>query len=167
PTTQAPAPAASGSAATTTGAAPAAGAGQTGSTPSTAADGRSAVALNNAGFAMLPGDPQGALPLLSRAVQQFRAQGDTSSIDYVYSLYNYGWALRLAGRPAEAIPYLQERLRISSYKRGVVAKELQTAQAAAGVAPTGAGDATSPGKAKGKGKDKAGKGAGTGGTAGD
>jgi hypothetical protein len=94
-------------------------------------DGRSAAAINNAGYAMLPGDPQGALPLLARAVQKFRAEGDKSSTDYAYALYNYGWALRLAGRPAEAIPLLQERLRISNYKRGIVRKELATAEQAA------------------------------------
>jgi tetratricopeptide (TPR) repeat protein len=65
-------------------------------------------------------------------VEKFRAQGDTSSLDYAFALYNYGWALRLAGRPAEAIPYLQERLRISNYKRGIVRKELATAQQQAG-----------------------------------
>jgi serine/threonine protein kinase len=96
-----------------------------------AVDGRSAAAVNNAGYAMLPGDPQGALPLLARAVEKFRAEGGTRSLDYAFSLYNYGWALRLAGRPAEAIPLLEERLRISKYKRGIVRKELQTAQRAA------------------------------------
>jgi hypothetical protein len=100
-------------------------------TPQTPDDGRSAATINNAGYAMLPGDPQGALPLLSRAVEKFRAEGDTHSLDYAFSLYNYGWALRLAGRPAEAIPLLEERLKISKYKRGIVRKELQTAQQAA------------------------------------
>jgi serine/threonine-protein kinase len=94
-------------------------------------DGRSAAAINNAGYAMLPADPQGALPLLARAVEKFRADGDTRSLDYAFSLYNYGWALRLAGRPAEAIPLLEERLRISKYKRGIVRKELKAAQQAA------------------------------------
>ncbi|HEY4096008.1 MAG TPA: serine/threonine-protein kinase [Baekduia sp.] len=110
--------------------------------PATASTaGQSATALNNAGYAMLPSDPQGALPLLSQAVDKFRATGDTSSTDYAYSLYNYGWALRLAGRPADAIPYLQERLKISSYKRDIVEQELKTAQAAAGGQGQGAADA--------------------------
>jgi serine/threonine protein kinase len=95
-------------------------------------DGRSAAAINDAGYALLPDNPQSALPLLARAVEKFRAQGDTSSTDYAYALYNYGWALRLAGRPAEAIPLLQERLTISNYKRGIVRKELETAEQAAG-----------------------------------
>jgi hypothetical protein len=120
---------------------PAAGADASSSAPSGTAtaqtsdtapdDGRSAAAINNAGYAMLPADPQGALPLLSRAVAKFRAEGDKRSLDYAFSLYNYGWALRLAGRPAEAIPLLEERLQLSKYKRGIVRKELQTAQEAA------------------------------------
>jgi hypothetical protein len=118
---------------------------------------RSPTALNNAGFAMLPSDPQGALPLLQKAVDGFRAASDRSSIDYAYSLYNLGWALDLAGRPGEAIPYLQERLAVSDYKRGVVEAELKQAQAAAGgsaTADAGSGDAAGPGKAKGHGKAK-------------
>jgi tetratricopeptide (TPR) repeat protein len=117
-------------------------------------DSRSPAALNNAGFAMLPGDPQGALPLLQKAVDGFRAAGDRSSIDYAYSLYNLGWALDLAGRPSEAIPYLQERLQVSNYKRGIVEAELKEAQAAAGGAQPAAGGAQGPGKAKGHGKAK-------------
>jgi hypothetical protein len=116
-----------------------------------ASDGRSAVQINNAGYAMLPDDPQGALPLLSQAVEKFRAAGETSSTDYAYSLYNYGWALRLAGRPAEAIPYLQERLRISSYKRGIVEQELKTAEAQAGGGATDGTSGLRPGKGGGRG----------------
>jgi tetratricopeptide (TPR) repeat protein len=97
-----------------------------------AADGRSAIALNNQGYAMLPGNPQGAIPLLQRAVQGFRSSGRTGDVNYAYSLYNLGWALRLGGRPKEAIPYLEERLRISSYKRGVVQQELDRARRDAG-----------------------------------
>ncbi|HMJ37200.1 MAG TPA: serine/threonine-protein kinase [Baekduia sp.] len=139
-----PAPAAGPASSTPTTSAPAA------TTPAPATDGRSAAQINNAGYAMLPGDPQGAVPLLSQAVEKFRAAGDTSSTDYAYSLYNYGWALRLAGRPAEAIPYLEERLRISSYKRGIVEDELKTAQAQAGGATA---DTSSPaGKGAGKAK---------------
>lgn len=101
-------------------------------TPSPASDGRSPAQLNNAGFALLPQRPQEALPLLRRAVADFRASGDRRGIDYAYALYNLGWALRLAGRPAEAVPYLEERLRISDYKRAIVEAELRTALQAAG-----------------------------------
>jgi eukaryotic-like serine/threonine-protein kinase len=159
PTTETPAPSAAGSGDASTGAEPATGSGQGSSSAAqdAATEGRSAASLNNTGFTMLPGDPQGALPLLSSAVEKFRAQGDTSSINYIYSLYNYGWALRLAGRPAEAIPYLEERLRRSAYKRGIVEQELRTAQAAAGVAPTTSGKPAGKGKGKGKGKPKSAK----------
>ena len=72
------------------------------------------------------------VPLLRRAVEGFRAQGATGDINYAYALYNLGNALRLAGDPAAAIPFLEERLRISSFKRGVVRKELELARAQAG-----------------------------------
>ena len=119
-------------------------------------DSRSAAEVNNDGYAMLPDDPQGALPLLQKAVETFRAQGDTSSLDYAFALYNLGWALDLAGRPAEAIPYLQERLKISDYKRGIVENELKAARKAAGTAPSAstaadAGDAAGNGKGRGRG----------------
>ena len=81
---------------------------------------------------MLPGDPAGAIPLLRRAVEGFRAQGATGDINYAYALYNLGNALRLAGDPAAAIPFLEERLRVSNFKRGVVRKELELARAQAG-----------------------------------
>ena len=150
-------PGASSSSTTSTSATPPAPASGAQPQPSSSApaDSRSAAAINNAGFAMLPSDPQGALPLLSAAVAKFRAAGDTKSTDYAYSLYNYGWALRLAGRPADAIPYLQERLRISGYKRDVVELELRTALAAAGVTPT-AGTASTKGRGgPGKGRGAA------------
>ena len=69
---------------------------------------------------------------LQRSVEAFRAQGRKGEIGYAYALYNLGNALRLSGHPAEAIPFLQERLQVSNYKRGVVRKELKTAQQQAG-----------------------------------
>jgi len=91
------------------------------------------VALNNQGYAfILQGKSADAVAPLQRSVDAFRAQQRTGEIDYAYALYNLGNALRLTGRPADAIPYLEERLRISKYKRGVVKKELQTARAMAG-----------------------------------
>ena len=87
------------------------------------------VALNNEGFALIQqGQAAAAVPSLQRSVDAFRAQGRTAQIDYAYALYNLGNALRLSGRPADAIPYLEERLRISNYKRGVVKQELKTAR---------------------------------------
>jgi eukaryotic-like serine/threonine-protein kinase len=87
------------------------------------------VALNNQGFALIQqGRPTGAVASLQRSVDAFRTQGRTGEIDYAYALYNLANALRLSGRPDDAIPYLEERLRISSYKRGVVKQELKTAR---------------------------------------
>jgi eukaryotic-like serine/threonine-protein kinase len=87
------------------------------------------VALNDQGFALLQqGQATAAIPALQRSVDSFRAQGRTSQIGYAYALYNLGNALRLSGRPADAIPYLEERLRISNFKRGVVKQELKTAR---------------------------------------
>jgi eukaryotic-like serine/threonine-protein kinase len=87
------------------------------------------VALNNAGFALIQhGRPTAAVPSLQRSVDAFRKQGRTGQIDYAYALYNLGNALRLSGHPSDAIPYLEERLRISNYKRGVVKQELKTAK---------------------------------------
>jgi eukaryotic-like serine/threonine-protein kinase len=87
------------------------------------------VALNNQGFALIQqGRATSAVPSLQRSVDAFRTQGRTGQIDYAYALYNLGNALRLSGRPADAIPYLEERLKISNYKRGVVKQELKTAR---------------------------------------
>ena len=73
---------------------------------------------------------------LQRSVEAFRAQERKGEIGYAYALYNLGNALRLSGRPADAIPFLQERLQVSNYKRGIVEKELKTAQQQAGQKPT-------------------------------
>jgi eukaryotic-like serine/threonine-protein kinase len=87
------------------------------------------VALNDEGFALLQqGQATAAIPSLQRSVDAFRAQGRTGQVGYAYALYNLGNALRLSGRPADAIPYLEERLRISNFKRGVVKQELETAR---------------------------------------
>jgi eukaryotic-like serine/threonine-protein kinase len=99
-----------------------------------AADG-DPVALNNQGFGLIQqGQPSQAVAPLQQSVDGFRTQGRKAQIDYAYALYNLGNALRLSGRPADAIPYLEERLAISNYKRGVVKKELETARAQAGQA---------------------------------
>jgi eukaryotic-like serine/threonine-protein kinase len=91
------------------------------------------VALNDQGFALIgQGKPGDAVAPLQRSVEAFRAQGRKRDIGYAYALYNLGNALRLSGRPADAIPFLQERLQVSNYKRGVVQKELATARQQAG-----------------------------------
>jgi serine/threonine-protein kinase len=91
------------------------------------------VALNDQGFALIgQGKATDAVAPLQRSVEAFRAQDRKGDIGYAYALYNLGNALRLSGRPAEAIPFLEERLQVSDYKRGVVKKELETARKQAG-----------------------------------
>jgi serine/threonine-protein kinase len=111
-------------------------------------------ALNNQAFALInQGKPTAAVSLLQQAVQRFRDQSRTGEIDYAYALFNLGNALRLSGSPAAAIPYLQERLRISDFKKGEVQRELDLASRQAGITgPTGGGDGK-PGKGHGKNKN--------------
>ena len=51
-------------------------------------------------------------------------------MNYAYALFNLGNALRLANRPAEAIPVLERRLQIPN-QRPAVRRELSLATAAA------------------------------------
>ncbi|HEX5898167.1 MAG TPA: protein kinase [Solirubrobacteraceae bacterium] len=91
------------------------------------------VALNDQGFALIgQGKPSDAVAPLQRSVEAFRARGRKGDIGYAYALYNLGNALRLSGRPADAIPLLEERLQVSNYKRGIVQKELSIARQQAG-----------------------------------
>jgi tetratricopeptide (TPR) repeat protein len=97
----------------------------------------SPVALNDQAYALMQqGNQAGAVPLLQQSVTAFREQGRTGEVTYAYALYNLGRALRLSGRPAEAIPYLQERLRISSDRRSIIERELAAARAATGDSST-------------------------------
>ncbi|MEA2193629.1 MAG: eukaryotic-like serine/threonine-protein kinase, partial [Solirubrobacteraceae bacterium] len=97
-------------------------------------------AIDARGFALIQqGQYAAAVPLELQAVDAYRARGDRSSTNYAYALYNLGTALNRAGRPAEAIPYLQERLSFSRDRPGVVRQELNAAQEAAGVAANGGG----------------------------
>jgi hypothetical protein len=67
--------------------------------------------LNDQGFMLMnQGNYDGAIPLLQEAVASF-PEG-TSDLTYAYALFNLGKALRLAGRPDEAIPVLERRLQI-------------------------------------------------------
>jgi eukaryotic-like serine/threonine-protein kinase len=99
------------------------------SAPGAGAKSDDPVALNDQGFALIgQGKSTEAVAPLQRSVIAFRAQDRKGDIGYAYALYNLGNALRLSGRPADAIPFLEERLQISNYKRGVVQKELETAR---------------------------------------
>lgn len=74
------------------------------------------------------GDPNGAIPVLQQAI----ADCPVSQTDpCAYAYYDLGHALRLAGRPDEAIPVLQTRLQ-NPNQRGTVEAELRQAQQEAG-----------------------------------
>jgi hypothetical protein len=102
--------------------------------------------LNDEGFALLnAGDYGGAIEALQQAVDAFESAGATDDINYAYALFNLGKALRLGGRPEEAIPILEQRLQFQN-QRDVVAQELALAQEAAG--QTSSGGTLPPGQAK-------------------
>lgn len=85
--------------------------------------------LNDRGFALIDqGRYQQAIPILERAVAALDGSGD---ITYAYALYNLGNAMRLAGRPEEAIPILEARLEIPNQTEAV-RRELQRARRDAG-----------------------------------
>jgi serine/threonine-protein kinase len=124
------------------------------STPSTSSTSQPAPgsvdpkALNDQGFALIQGGRfTAAAEVLTQSVQGFRQQRRTGEIEYAFALYNLGSALRQIGRPADAIPLLEERLQVSDYKRGVVRRELALARrdAGHGGAPQGDGDSSGPG----------------------
>jgi eukaryotic-like serine/threonine-protein kinase len=86
--------------------------------------------LNEQGFDLMSqGRYEEAIPILQQAVDSFPA--GTTDLDYAYALFNLGQALRLAGRPDEAVPILERRLQIPN-QRGVVRRELALAREAAG-----------------------------------
>ncbi len=97
----------------------------------TAAEPESAdgAALNQQGFELLQsGDAEAAVPILEQAVASFGEGSD--DIDYAYALFNLGRALRLSGRPDEAIPILERRAEIPN-QRGIVKRELELARSEA------------------------------------
>ena len=86
--------------------------------------------LNDQGYALnRQGRFDEAIPLLRRALEALRGSGD--ELTYNYALFNLAHALRMAGRPQEAIQLLRERLRFGD-QRDVVARELQAALAELG-----------------------------------
>ena len=87
-------------------------------------------ALNEEGFALVQaGEYEAAVPVLEEAVASFPA--GTEDVSYAYALFNLGNALRLSGRPDEAIPVLERRLEIPN-QEGRVREELEAAEAEAG-----------------------------------
>ena len=86
--------------------------------------------LNDQGFQLMSESRYDeAIPVLQRAVDSFPA--GTTDLNYAYALFNLGQALRLAGRPEEAIPILEQRLQIPN-QTGIVRRELALARRDAG-----------------------------------
>jgi serine/threonine-protein kinase len=89
----------------------------------------SPASLNQQGFDLMnAGRYDEAIPVLKRAVAGYPRS--STDLNYAYALYNLGRSLLLAGKPAEAIPYLQQRLGFDN-QRDVVRRELAAARAAA------------------------------------
>ncbi len=86
--------------------------------------------LNEEGFELIQaGEYEAAVPVLEEAVDSF-PEG-TEDLAYAYALFNLGNALRLSGRPEEAIPVLERRLEIPN-QTATVEEELEAARAEAG-----------------------------------
>ena len=91
------------------------------------ADGAS---LNEQGYALIQaGEYEAAVPVLEEAVAAYPEGSE--ELDYAYALFNLGNALRLSGRPEEAIPVLEKRLEIPN-QTGTVEAELERAREEAG-----------------------------------
>jgi serine/threonine-protein kinase len=80
------------------------------------------------GHRMLESDPEGAIPILERSVRTFPSGTDDIRLQYAY--FSLGKALRLAGRPDDAIPVLELRLK-NPDQRETVQRELDAAREAA------------------------------------
>ncbi len=72
--------------------------------------------------------------MLEQAVAALEGSGDELTLNY--ALFNLAHALRLAGRPDEAVPLLERRLAYPD-QEDVVAAELEAARSEAGLAPEG------------------------------
>jgi serine/threonine protein kinase len=87
-------------------------------------------ALNEQGYALIQaGEYDAAVPVLEEAVASYPEGSE--DITYAYALFNLGNALRLSGRPEEAIPVLERRLEIPD-QTSTVEQELEAARAEAG-----------------------------------
>lgn len=86
--------------------------------------------LNEEGFALIQaGEYEAAVPVLEEAVAAFPSE--TEDLAYAYALFNLGNALRLSGRPDEAIAVLERRLEIPN-QTAKVEEELAAARAESG-----------------------------------
>jgi hypothetical protein len=94
------------------------------------ADPASGSALNEQGYELIQaGEYDAAVPVLEEAVASFPEGSE--DLAYAYALFNLGNALRLSGRPEEAIPVLERRLEIPN-QTGTVEEELEAARDEAG-----------------------------------
>jgi serine/threonine-protein kinase len=98
--------------------------------PAAAGSSESGAALNEQGYAMIQaGEYEAAVPVLEEAVASYPEGSE--DLGYAYALFNLGNALRLSGRPEEAIPILEQRLQIPN-QTSTVEGELEAARAEAG-----------------------------------
>jgi eukaryotic-like serine/threonine-protein kinase len=100
--------------------------------PPPAAEGssESGAALNEQGYALIQArEYEAAVPVLEEAVASYPEGSE--DLSYAYALFNLGNALRLSGRPDEAIPVLEQRLAIPN-QTSTVEEELEAARAEAG-----------------------------------
>ena len=101
--------------------------------PSGAGGSAEAERLHLDGHAALEaGDYDRAIALNTQAIEAF-PEGTTweSDMNYAYALFSLGRALRLAGRPEEAIPVLEARLAVPD-QTATVQRELDLAREQAG-----------------------------------
>ena len=77
------------------------------------------------GHEMLGSDPEGAVKVLERSVEAFPSGSDDIRLQYAY--FSLGKGLRLSGRPEDAIPVLELRLK-NPDQRETVEKELAAAK---------------------------------------
>ena len=98
--------------------------------PASGTDAARGAQLNDQGFKLMQqGNFAGAVPILQQAVASFPE--DSRDQNYAYALFNLGKSLNRAGRPSEAIPYLEQRLTFPD-QRETVQAELDAARKAAG-----------------------------------
>jgi serine/threonine-protein kinase len=98
--------------------------------PTAEGSSESGAALNEQGYALMQaGEYEAAVPVLEEAVASY-PEG-SADLNYAYALFNLGSALRLSGRPDEAVPILERRLEIPN-QTSTVEEELEAARAEAG-----------------------------------
>jgi hypothetical protein len=93
-------------------------------------DAAKASQLQVEGDRMIDSDPKGAVKLLEKSVKAFPAGTDDIHLQYAY--FSLGKALRLSGRPDDAIPVLELRLKNPDQKATVQAELDKARKEAAG-----------------------------------